>query len=574
MRIAVEPIRQGGYNPARMSQPILSLHRLGEQRGAPPLARPLCFGRWRRGRGVAPAPIALAATVACLLIGCSSLKLELPRLLNPKPNPSPNELNLAGASAAAAAKSVAGAVKAFPSSEKNATKVAAESSQPAAEELPPPPPLGLAPTDPADFQPLGGLKTYPIDLASALRLAGASHLQIALAKERTRETEAKLAQARARWLPTLQAGVGYTLHDGLTQMADGTVVEQRSSAMFTGGGASLGLQPPLAGASTGPARLTAQVSLADAIFDPLAARQTVRAAVAREDAVFHRGVLEAAVAFIELQRAHARAGVLAASALEGDRLAEFATALSRKVNDPRVAADVAYVGAAAFRRRQEWLAEQERTAIASAALARVLQLDASVLLAPAEKTLAPLELFDGEKTLAALVADAWATRPEVAEQKAALKRADVATQEEYWRPWLPNVYVGYGSGQFSGSSTVQTADGARSDFDAIALWRLENLGAGPRTSQRTEVSRQRQAVLQEKDVRDAVANETAVAYHKAMHGRRGVEAAGGMIEAAEAVWKAERAALEAGRPQLRQATDALDQWRLAQLDYIDRVAAL
>src|SRR5437879_4417313 len=48
---------------------------------------------------------------------------------------------------------------------------------------------------------------YPIELVTALRLAGASNLQIGLAAERVRQAQARAQGANALWLPSLTGGV-------------------------------------------------------------------------------------------------------------------------------------------------------------------------------------------------------------------------------------------------------------------------------------------------------------------------------------------------------------------------------
>jgi outer membrane protein TolC len=58
------------------------------------------------------------------------------------------------------------------------------------------------------------LPTLPINLATALRLADAQALEIALAGERVGVALGRLQQANALWLPTITLGVDYNRHDG------------------------------------------------------------------------------------------------------------------------------------------------------------------------------------------------------------------------------------------------------------------------------------------------------------------------------------------------------------------------
>ena len=127
---------------------------------------------------------------------------------------------------------------------------------------------------PADFSLCGDANA--IDLVTTLRLAGASNVQIALARERVCEANARLKLAKAMWLPSLNAGIGYNNHSGRIQDTRGQVIEVSRSSIFSGGGAVLS-GAPTAGGSGGPARLFVDLSLSDALFEPLAAQQRVRA---------------------------------------------------------------------------------------------------------------------------------------------------------------------------------------------------------------------------------------------------------------------------------------------------------
>src|SRR5262249_28343084 len=136
-----------------------------------------------------------------------------------------------------------------------------------------------------------------IDLPTALRLAGANHLQIALAAERVRQAEERLQGARALWLPTLDAGIDYNRHEGQIQDTGGNVVDVRRSSLFIGGGPKLG-SDSLNGSNNGPSRLALGLPLADALFAPLAERQTVRASQAAQAVTFNDSLLEVALAYL------------------------------------------------------------------------------------------------------------------------------------------------------------------------------------------------------------------------------------------------------------------------------------
>ena len=74
----------------------------------------------------------------------------------------------------------------------------------------------------------------PIDLASALRLAGARDLDIATARQQVLQALADLEQARGLWLPSLFIGPTYYRLDGQVQSITGQVQTIDRSSLFLG----------------------------------------------------------------------------------------------------------------------------------------------------------------------------------------------------------------------------------------------------------------------------------------------------------------------------------------------------
>src|SRR5579883_1517624 len=118
--------------------------------------------------------------------------------------------------------------------------------------LPPPTP---APATVALPPLVDGQKPYPINLPTALQLANARAIDIALASERFRIAAAQLERAKVLWLPTILMGTDYYRHDGEVQNVEGQVFGVSKSTFMVGGAPY------------------AVFALADAIFSPLAARQ-------------------------------------------------------------------------------------------------------------------------------------------------------------------------------------------------------------------------------------------------------------------------------------------------------------
>ncbi len=103
--------------------------------------------------------------------------------------------------------------------------------------------------------------TYPIDLPTTLRLAGAQNLDIQIARQRLKEAEANRTSALERFFPWVGSGISYHRRDGLAQGIPSGVISNANFQSYSPGGT-----------------LTAQIEIGDAIYTSLATNQLVRAA--------------------------------------------------------------------------------------------------------------------------------------------------------------------------------------------------------------------------------------------------------------------------------------------------------
>ncbi len=412
-------------------------------------------------------------------------------------------------------------------------------------------------------------KACPIDLPTALRLAGGNNLQIALAIERVNEARARFVGAKALWLPSLNGGVGYNQHNGRIQATSGEILEVRRGSVFAGGGAAVG-NFPLTGGSGGPLRLAVDLSLTDALFEPLAARQVVRAAGANRASTFNDVLLQAAVAYEELVRAHGQLAIAeetVTNAKELDRLtnARWKSGVGLPADAHRAQAELA------LRRRQVFQA-QERVGLASAELVLLLRLDPSVIVYADEDRPLPLCLVPKELPLPELIAQGVASRPEVGQALAMVGETSARVRQEYWRPLLPNLHVGFSAGTFAGGrgSTIAT-DGSRSDLDVLAIWQLRNLGIGTASLRRQTESRHRQAHLAAAYVRDQVAAEVASAYHRVRSRLQQIEEARRRVEAAAKALPLNFKGILGGQLRAIEAQQAIGALDAASRGYLDAV---
>jgi outer membrane protein TolC len=133
--------------------------------------------------------------------------------------------------------------------------------------------------------PTAGGKPYPINLPTAMKLGNARNLDIELASRRLQLAAAQLQGAKVLWLPNLIVGTDYYRHDGQIQDIAGNVFGTSKQGFMLGGAPYL------------------VFSFADAIFQPLAVRQTVRAGQAQVQAAANDTLLALTQAYFNLQQA-------------------------------------------------------------------------------------------------------------------------------------------------------------------------------------------------------------------------------------------------------------------------------
>ena len=352
---------------------------------------------------------------------------------------------------------------------------------------------------------------YPIDLATALRLAGGESWDVHLAVEKVRQAYADLDAAKVLWLPSLLAGVGYTKHDGQIQDTRGDVIDVSRNALFVGGGAQAG-SAPLAGASGGPARLFVDLSLADAIFEPLVARQNAHAENHRHSAVYNDTLQSASLAYFELVRAQGKLAASERDLANAKELVELTEAFVLSGKGSR--ADTARARTEESTRRQMRVQARLAMKVASAELARILRLDPETTLFAIEQRLIPFEFIDPSLSLADHVEMGLGQRPEISEAHFRLDARNERVRAEQFRPFLPHLTVGASAGGFGGGRGNQLNGlNGRSDFDLLAIWRVKNLGFGTQADIEKSESQYWFAHHQLQKLRDSMTSEITKAYH-------------------------------------------------------------
>ncbi len=417
--------------------------------------------------------------------------------------------------------------------------------------------------------PVTGEEFSPIDLPAALQLAGANNLQIALARERVNQAAARAAAADALWIPSLSAGVVYNNHSGRIQGTDGEILEVSRNSLFVGGGAAIGNSPANGGAS-GPARMFVDLSLADTIFEPLVARQLVRATAADRTATFNDTLLQVAATYLALVRAQSRVRITAEAVRNAEELARITGEFAQSGHGLQADADRAQVEAGS--RRRDVLQAQEDLAVVSAELARLLRLDPAIRLQAVDEAPAPLDFVDPTAPLCSLIEQAVAARPEMSGADARRDAAWRRRRQEQVRPWLPHLYAGASGGGFGGGEGSDvTSFSDRTDFDVAAIWELENFGFGNGARQREQQSVHRQANLAVQQIRDLIAAEVTQAYQRVQFRQRQIDVTRPQVESAQQAVRLNLQGIRGGvlRPiEIQQAIGALAKARTEHLDAV------
>ena len=371
-------------------------------------------------------------------------------------------------------------------------------------------------------------EAFPVDLPTILRLSGGRNWAVQLAGERINQAQAEVLAAEAMWLPSLNVGVSATKHEGQIQATTGEILDVSRNSLFVGGGAKVA-NAPLTGGAGGPARLFLDLPIADALFQPLVARQKSCAAQFHQAVAFNDAQLEGALAYFDLVSAQGEAAINAENLSDAEGLLSMTQAfVTAGKASP---AEVSRVQVIVAKHQQTVVDAQLKIRLASSELIRIVRLDPSqlsteALLYSADDHLLPIELIPEESDLGALIAQGQVIRPEVGKEHALAQAQLANNRNQELRPFIPSLNVGVSAGGFGGGSgsDINRFDG-RADIDAMLVWEVRNLGFGERAARGETSSRYRQAVLRSHQVQDQIAEEVRNAWHRVRAGRQRMDIA-------------------------------------------------
>ncbi len=316
---------------------------------------------------------------------------------------------------------------------------------------------------------------YPIDLATALRLADVANPTIGRVRAVVLEALAQQLTARTLLVPSLNGGVSYHGQNGVLQRSSGKMLLLSEQSLYIGGGAFT-----VAAETMRIPMVNILTPLTDAWFEPLAARQRVAASRFLVKATENEILMEVAVLHLELIRhstllqTHRLSEVQAYQIVQA--VGEYAvTGQGRQADYDRAKSEWRY-------RRADVIKAEEGMAVAVARLAQRLNLDPSVRLLPAGGPVVPLNLVDIDTPAETLIQTALRQRPDLAARGAEIGEAEAHVWQEIGRPFLPTLWLGFSAGAFGGGSNITPPlvgnFGGRTDFDVRLYWTLLNLGAG------------------------------------------------------------------------------------------------
>lgn len=331
---------------------------------------------------------------------------------------------------------------------------------------------------PVDTTLIPGRVVQPIDLANALKLAGATELDIATARQQILQAAAVLSQARALWLPSLFYGPSWYRSDGQIQTVTGQVQTINRSALFLGGTAALAntIQGPPPGTGIPSVNgMTTVLRISDAFFEPMAARRALNANQAGFRTATNDAMLQVAEAYFNLQGSTGRLAISREAAANAEALASIAAAYAREGQGTE--ADYRRAMTEVKHRRRDANRASGALLVDSANLVRLLVLDPKIVLAPVEPSECIIRLVPDDIPLDALLHQGFRARPELASAQQQLEAAFIRRRQARMRPFVPSIFATYaGGGLGGGAGSFFGNFGGRGDAEIGLFWELQNLG--------------------------------------------------------------------------------------------------
>jgi outer membrane protein TolC len=423
----------------------------------------------------------------------------------------------------------------------------------------------------------------PIDLGTALKMAGVENPELLLARERIAQAVAERQLAVAQLLPDLNLGTSYDTHNGVLQQAKGNILEVNRSAMYFGMGANA-----VAAGTVNIPGLFYNMNVGQTWYGFLISRQRVRTSEYNNEASRNDVLLRTCLAYVDLLGADGRRSIAARNreqATEVARLtAEFANAQQgRKADADRASVELK-------RRDIELIQAEGDTLSASARLCQIINLDPSTKLKPIDGWVVPAPIVPDPIPLPELIAIAMLQRPELAARRSEVRTALYELSLAKVLPFAPNVILGYSAGGFGGGSNLISQPGGfingsgqqvegprfgdfggRTDFDLVVCWTFKNMGVGNWAMVKIADSRAKQSQFREIEMLNQVRAEVAEAHARVASRYLQIESAEKAVRAGIDAFNEDMTRIKGGQGLPLELVDSLRILCRARYEYLDSI---
>lgn len=423
-----------------------------------------------------------------------------------------------------------------------------------------------------------------IDLATALRLAGSQNPELMIARERMTEAMANRQLAAAQALPNINAGLNYDLHRGPLQQSNGNILKVNRDAMYVGLGANA-----VAAGSVNIPGVNYNLNVGTAWFNYLQSKQQLQRNTAAIRTAQNQILLRVSLAHTNLVKSEAKLAILKKNYAEASEIARLTTVYANAGQGRKADADRANVE---LRKREADIIQAEADATAaSARLAKLLNLNPSTRLKPAEGSAIPSSIIPEPITLQELVATALMQRPELEERRAEVKESLYALSSARLLPFSPNVILGFSTGAFGGGSNRISqdpgfigADGRRQigprfgnfddrvDFDAVVYFSVQNLGFGNAAQTRAAGSRARQVDLKQQESLNRIRMEVVEADSRSKAKLKQIDTLEKALSSSEEAFEQDLKRIKAREGLPIEVMDSVRLLGRARLEYLDAIS--
>ena len=344
-----------------------------------------------------------------------------------------------------------------------------------------------------------GDTAYPINLATALRLSDARPLVVTAAQAGAWVAEAQLQRANLIWVPTLNMGGDYIRHDGFgPDFNRGLNTAQRPlnqnvNFLYAGAG------------------VIADFALTDAIFEPLAARQTLTSRRWDIQTAKNDALLATAKAYFDV---HELRGQYAVRWTSRSAARSWWTASGNSVKTWFPKSSTRGAKRMLALAQQNVASKRQKWRVSSANLTQVLRLDPRVVVEPAEQDHLQVTLIDPARPLDDLIPTGLTNRPELCSQQALVNAVAERIRREQGRILMPSLMLnGFQTpnellqvgAQGFGPDRKLNLWSVRDDFSPQVVWQLEALGLGNMARIKEQRGEQSRAIVELFKAQDAVA---------------------------------------------------------------------